>query len=123
MRARSLSKDLVEGLPDVVILLDRNFRFRYINAAGQRLNGRAHDEVIDKVVWDVFPAARGTQAFEACQRAMRDRVIMQYETHWPPWNGWYEATVVPSGDGLALQFRDITERKRTHALVVGQRHA
>ena len=123
MPARTLGEDLVEGMRDAVVLVDDQFRFRWMNSACERLYGMQRAELIGRTMWEVFPAAVGTPAYHECMRAMRTRTPTEYETYWKPWRTWFEATVRPSGPGLVLQFRDVTERKRTETLLRGERKA
>ena len=45
--------DVVERLPDAVAFLDEEARFRYVNAAGERMFGRPRLELLGQVAWDV----------------------------------------------------------------------
>jgi PAS domain S-box-containing protein len=43
---------------------------------------------------------------------MSERVAAQFEEYWPALDAWFEGSVCPAADGLTIEARDITGRKR-----------
>jgi signal transduction histidine kinase/PAS domain-containing protein len=67
--------------------------------------------MIDRVLWDVFPEAVGSEFERAYRTAMTDGVATTVEAFYPPLNAWFEARAFPYGDGISVFFRDITDRR------------
>jgi HTH-type transcriptional regulator, bacterioopsin transcriptional activator and related proteins len=66
-------------------------------------------------MWEEFPEVVGTTIYEKYHEAMREHKTVEFETYFPPSDEWIEAHAYPSEDGLAIYYRDITERKRAEA--------
>src|SRR3712207_6938155 len=47
--------------------VDRDWRFTYVNRRAEEWWGRKREDLIGKVYWDEFPAAVGSEAYEAHQ--------------------------------------------------------
>jgi signal transduction histidine kinase/PAS domain-containing protein len=82
-----------------------------INETGARSIGQARETMLDRVLWDVFPEAVGSEFERAYRTAMTDGVATTVEAFYPPLNAWFEARAFPYGDGMSVFFRDITERR------------
>jgi PAS domain S-box-containing protein len=104
----SILESIVEGF----LAFDRDFRFTYVNAEAERLNGMRREDMLGKTHWEVFPASLGTPLEAAYRRGMAERTPIKLENFYEPWGRWFEVDVYPTDDGLAVYFRDITERKR-----------
>lgn len=103
------ARTILESVTDAVFLLDRAFRFAYLNSTAQRLLGRA--DLVGKDIWEEFPAARGTKFQEAYERAMFEGTRVDFHEHYPaPLDRWYEVRAFPAAEGVAVYFHDVTER-------------
>jgi two-component system sensor kinase FixL len=112
--------DVLEGTTDCAFLLDRDWRFIYLNpnAAGTISRGR---DLIGAVIWEVFPLAVGTRAWEQLQRAAADRQPARFEFFEPDLECWFDVSVRPVHTGLQVFFRDTTaERKINAALMMSE---
>ena len=123
MPARTLGEDLVEGMDDAVVLVDDKFCVRWVNRALEKQWNVERGRVVGQVLWDVFPHAVGTPQHHELMRAMRTREPSQVEAYSKPWRTWIEVNIRPSGPGLVIQVKNITERKRTETLLRGERKA
>ncbi len=109
---------ILESITDAFIAVDSEWRYTYLNPEAERLNRRSRQELIGRVVWDVFPELLGSEAEEHLRRAMRDRVPAEYSHHYVPWDIWYLSRVFPAaGGGLSLFLRDITAEKRAEQIL------
>jgi signal transduction histidine kinase len=63
-------------------------------------------------MWEEFPEAVGLPAYREYHRAMTSGNSVHFEEFNPWLDIWVEINAYPSEGGLAIYFRDITERKR-----------
>jgi PAS domain S-box-containing protein len=104
---------LLGSITDVFMSFDPQWRFTFINDRGVERMGKPREELIGLRLWEVFPDAVGTDAQTQLHRAMRERVAVEYELFYPPWQRWLFDRVFPTPDGgLAMYSIDITGRKR-----------
>jgi PAS domain S-box-containing protein len=113
MRARDLSERLthtLESLTDAFFTLDPEWHFTYLNREAERLLMRDRHSLLGCNVWDEFPQA---ESFEHHYRqAMEHGQTVSFEEYYPPMDRWFEVKAYPSDEGLAVYFRDATERRR-----------
>lgn len=102
---------LLETMTDGLVILDRNWRYVYVNRRAGELFNRLPQMLVGKVIWDEFPEGINQPFYHAYQRVMRERVPEQIEDYYEPWDRWFENRIFPSDDGISIYFQEITERK------------
>src|SRR5260221_7257804 len=104
---------LFESTTASVLIVDRDWRITYLNerAKAQVAEGRY---LVGMDLWEAFPAAVDSEVYCRFQAAMLDQCPASFEVFSPLRNVWYEINAFPSSPGIAVYFRDVTERK--HAL-------
>jgi PAS domain S-box-containing protein len=104
--------NILESITDAFVAVDRQWRFTYVNERASTTLQRTREELLGKNMWEEFPEAVGLPAYREYHRAMTSGASVHFE-EFNPWLGiWVEITAYPSEGGLAVYFRDITERKR-----------
>ncbi|SDF00524.1 Serine phosphatase RsbU, regulator of sigma subunit [Blastococcus aurantiacus] len=104
---------VLEAMPAGFYSLDRDWRFTHVNAAAEKLLFRNREELLGRVIWDEFPAARDSVVEEGYRRAVATGEQVSFPAYYPPpLDGWYEIRAWPSPDGLSVYFLDITARHR-----------
>ena len=104
--------NILESITDAFVAVDRQWRFTYLNERALTTLQRTREELLGKNMWEAFPEAVGLPAYREYHRAMRSGTPVHFE-EFNPWQGiWVEINAYPSEGGLAVYFRDITERKR-----------
>jgi PAS domain S-box-containing protein len=106
-------RTILESLTDSFMVLDKEWRFTYLNPAGERSLARPASEVIGKIIWEVYPYLLGTLLESNYRRAMAENVAVSFEEFAAGNNRWYDVTAYPSNDGLSVYFRDVTDRMRS----------
>jgi PAS domain S-box-containing protein len=104
---------LLAGISDAFSALDRRWRYTYVNEKVAELAGIPREELISRVIWEVFPSVVGTEFHERCLRAMETRQPDKFEVWFEPWNRWVETRIYPTEEGIAVLRSDITERKNS----------
>lgn len=109
------SAEILE-LGDAFFTLDSEYRVTRVNRNQERISRKPKTETLGRVFWDVWPeAATPASNYWRCYRkAMTERVSVHFEEHYAPLDLWTDVTVYPTHEGgLAVFFRDATERKRS----------
>ncbi|BAZ25474.1 putative sensor protein [Kalymmatonema gypsitolerans NIES-4073] len=118
---------ILERVTDAFYGLDRQWRFTYVNRRCEEYLGKTREELLGKVLWEVFPMVVGSPFEEQYNLALRAQVAVHFEVISPFSNQWVEVHAYPSADGLSVNFRDISERKeleeRREALLESERAA
>ena len=100
-------------------LLDRDFRFVYLNAAAERLLGDSRAALQGQRIFDRFPRVFGPDLESRFRDAVQGGGMAQFEHYFEPWNRWFKLNVYPSqAGGLSVYFSDITESRRTQVKVL-----
>ncbi|GEM_PF-296107 len=112
------AKRVLESITDSLLVLDADWRVTYMNAATRRTlvaRGMQPDDVIGKHFWnEVFPHARGTRIEREYKLAMSERVAVEFDYLYEPWQRWYAIRAYPVEEGgIAIYFQDVTERWQT----------
>ncbi|OYW21331.1 MAG: hypothetical protein B7Z52_01025, partial [Burkholderiales bacterium 12-64-5] len=105
--------DTLESISDGFFTVDREWRFTYVNAESERLLGCHRSTLLGRTIWEAYPPIMGTRFEEQYRRAVAENTTITFEEYYPPFDMWVEVRVYPSADGLAIYFRDVTERRRT----------
>ena len=110
--ARDRAETILTSISDGFMVIDRDWRYTYVNAAAQRMMRRTSAELIGKNRWEAFPEEPGSILEENYRRAMTEQTAIIFERYYEPYGRWYELRVNPAGnDELSIYFQDITERK------------
>jgi PAS domain S-box-containing protein len=111
--ARQRSHIIIENIADGFFAIDRDWRYSYVNPAGELLVGKSRRELLGHNMWEVFPETAGTIFEEQYRRAVAENVPVTFETYFKPLDRWFSVSAFPSGDGgLTINGRDVTEKKR-----------
>ncbi len=113
--AAAFSRGILESISDPFVVQDKDWRFRYINEAAERVfaDGSLAGALIGRVVWDVYPTLLGTPFEREMKRAARERTPVSFEAFYAERGTWSQLYCYPLPDGgLATQWKDITARKK-----------
>jgi PAS domain S-box-containing protein len=110
--ARTLT-DILENTTDGFFSLNQNWNFTYLNPEAERLLARKRDDLIGRSLWEEFPELIGTPFEQNYRRVLAEQVALEFEASDAAGKIWFEMRAYPSGTGVSVFFRDVTERKRT----------
>jgi len=104
--------DVLEAMPAAFFFLDRQWRFRYINAEMDRmLPGASREELLGRSIWEVYPQLLGSRFETAYRDAVTSGRAVAFEAPYAgERSGWYEVRAWPGAEGLAVYFLDVTLR-------------
>lgn len=109
---------------DGLVELDSSWVIVRVNAAQERATGKPRSETLGRVFWEVWPEVAdpdGAQ-WRAYHRCMEERVPVELQDHYAPFDVWFHITSHPtSTGGIAVSFRDVTRQKRAEQSVRAER--
>ncbi|MGY1785568.1 SpoIIE family protein phosphatase [Geodermatophilus sp. SYSU D00698] len=110
---RDLLVQAVEGMDRPLLVLDDDWRFRYVNPAGAAVLERTVAGLQGRGIWEEFPEAVGGP-FEELYRHVRETGESgSTEAFFPPLGRWFRADAFLTGAGLVVTYDDVTQRRRT----------
>src|SRR5688572_4822653 len=109
--ARSQVTDILESITDAFFAVDRAWRFTYVNSEAERLLRRPRQDLLGRVLWEVFPESVGAIFRREYQRARDEQHTVQFEAQFAPFDLWFHVRAYPTPEGLSVYFHDITQRK------------
>jgi PAS domain S-box-containing protein len=108
---RDRNAEILESISDAFYAIDQDFRLTYVNHVAEAWWGRPRDQLLGQVFWKAFPQVVGTGPHAALLEAAAERKVVRLETISPVLGRWIDVSIFPSGSGLSVYFRDISERK------------
>lgn len=106
--------NILESMTDLYYQLDREWRFTDINRQTMIKLQKTREELLGKVIWEVFPEAVESELYPQLHKAFVEMAPLHFELPSKIVPGtWFEVHVYPTRTGMAVYLRDITERKTT----------
>lgn len=107
-------RSVLDGMDEAFGLLDRDFRILTFNEAALRLETSPLEEIEGHTHWDVYPGSEDGQIGRLLKGALAEQRCVSLE-HLYTWRDgtarWLEMRACPVPEGLAVFWRDISERK------------
>jgi PAS domain S-box-containing protein len=108
--------DIWESMTDAYVTVDRDWRVIYANRAATQIVAQVVNletaEFLGKSHWELFPSLIGTEIEREYRHALAEGVAVHREIWFEPAQSWFEVHLYPSGEGLGIYFRDITDRRQ-----------
>jgi PAS domain S-box-containing protein len=112
-KSTTLSTDaqaILESMGDAFYALDGMWRIVYANRRALAFWGLSAGEIVGRVIWERFPQLLGTVNEQVLRRVREERQVITFEAPSPTTGVWVSVNVGPSGDGVTVYWRDISER-------------
>jgi PAS domain S-box-containing protein len=124
-QSQALVSSVVDGSQDGVLVIEAvrdpgaddagavvDFAFRMVNPAAERMLRKTAAELLGSRLLSGFPAARTSGIFEKYVEVLRTGQPLEMETFNQRLGVWFRIEAVRLGDGCAITFADISDRKR-----------
>ncbi len=108
---QNLLEKTLANVNDHVALLDRHWRYTYVNDAAVRMLGLPREKLIGHSIWELFPQATGIDFYEEAHRAFAEECAVSFEQFYEPWGRWYENHISGFPYGVSIYTIDISARK------------
>jgi len=103
---------ILERTSEGFLLLDDQLRFLAANQSALDMVGRSRDDLVGRPAFEAFPFLKHSAWHDAFTGAIRGDAARTAEGRFEPLDKWFEAKIERSGEGIAVFFRDVTERRR-----------
>ncbi|UZR98255.1 PAS domain S-box protein [Chondrinema litorale] len=102
---------ILENIDEGFIMLDHDWRITFWNNKAEELAGIKKGELINAYFWDQFDENAKKDIFNIYNDAVANLQAKHFEYCLQETNKWYEVSAYPYENGLAIFFKEITERK------------
>jgi len=103
---------MLEDLADGFVALDWEWRVAYANPAAAELLRTPTERLFGSLTYELFPQMRGTEFEKHGRLAMEQGVASHFESHFAPFDTWYELRLYPTVSGVSIYFNEINKRKQ-----------
>ncbi|MCC3151718.1 PAS domain-containing protein [Hymenobacter sp. BT770] len=104
---------IFESITDAFFLLDREWRFGFVNSEVERLLNVKREQILGRTLQDVFPEESQGVLHEQFENAFRTNQVMHFQAYFGRMQLWLEVKAFPSKEGLSIYFSDVTEKVRS----------
>ncbi|UUZ76497.1 PAS domain S-box protein [Polaromonas sp. P1(28)-13] len=105
----------LESITDGFYLVDKDWKFIYLNGPAERMLKRRREDLLDKNLWQEFPEAVGTRIEREFHLTVKEQRTARFEAFYQPLDTWFDFHAYPTAAGLAVYFQDITQRRSEQA--------
>ncbi|MDR3541488.1 MAG: PAS domain S-box protein [Desulfosporosinus sp.] len=118
-KSNLLISSIMTHMPDVFYVLDDQWRFTFVNKKAEKLFLKTREQLLGKVLWEVYPQTRGCICELYFNKAKNDCLPITFEIICPLNKDiWHQVTASPSPFGMSVYYRDVTERKSAHERLI-----
>ncbi|HET6245197.1 MAG: PAS domain S-box protein [Bacteroidetes bacterium] len=113
--SEAVLKNTLDSIDDGFVVINKHWKFTYVNKMAERLLDVEQDEIIGKSIWKVYYEGlnfRDFPFYTNCIKAMNEDVTNEYEHYEISLNRWFLARIYPHKNGLSIYFNEITDRKK-----------
>lgn len=105
-------RTIVERISDGFIVMNRSWEATYINPAAEKLLRRPAGYLPGKNIQEEFSDINDRPFFAAFEEAIYTGKNKYLELYSVSLDRWIQASIFPSGDGIAVFFRDFSEQRK-----------
>lgn len=106
---------ILEGVTDPLFVLDSKWTITNANKDTEKLFFKKRTSLIGKNIWEIFPEEEATKYYQFFRKAKKNANTIEFEEYYQPSGQWYDISLYPSMEGMAVCFRNVTERRKKNA--------
>ena len=110
--AKAHLETVIAGIQDQFFVLDRDWRYTFVNERVAEVVGIPKEELLGKIVWEVFPDVVNSEFDTEVRRAIAQHTVVQFEYFYPAWQRWFENRIYCFAEGVSIFVTDISDRKQ-----------
>jgi diguanylate cyclase (GGDEF)-like protein/PAS domain S-box-containing protein len=101
------------SITEAFVTLDRQCCFTYLNQESERLLQKTTADLLGLEVWQDFSPGLAQRLKDQLTKSLHTNRRVELEDYFPTLGKWLEVRAYPFAEGLAVYFRDVTERRRS----------
>ena len=101
------------SITEAFVTLDRQCCYSYLNQESERLLQRRTGELLGQPAWQDLGDAAAPRLKQQLQLSLTSNRRVEFEDFYPGLGKWLEVRAYPFAEGLAVYFRDVTERRKS----------
>ncbi len=110
---RPLSADaILAGITEAFFVLDRSWRFAYVNRAAATMLERDAYHLLGREIWDVFPETVGSRFEQVYRRVLASGSSERFFEHYEPLGTTFSVKASPVPGGISVYFHDVGEEAK-----------
>lgn len=109
---RAEKQSIIESMSDRYFALSRDWRFISANEQSLITLGKSKEELIGRIIWDLYPESSAKFFREKYELAVQTRNPITFEYKIADTGNIVEFRVFPFEEGISVFFQDITEKRR-----------
>lgn len=107
------AENVLESMTDGFMLLDDNMQIIFMNEIAESMLECKREGIVLENHKSWFPSAEDSLFYQYCVKTLQEQQVQEFIDFYPPLNVWLQVKVCPlKNGGLALYFRDVSERKK-----------
>ncbi|MDV7188010.1 PAS domain S-box protein [Lutibacter sp. TH_r2] len=112
-KTKNILLNTLENMTDGFVSLDPEWNYNFVNKKAGEIFGKKPEELIHKNIWKEFPEGINQPFYKNYYKASETQKPIIFEDYYSPMDEWFENKIIPSNDGLAIFFQNITDRKNS----------
>jgi PAS domain S-box-containing protein len=121
--AKKRLSNILESISDAFIAVDCNWCYTYVNQKAAEIFGKKPEYLIGKNIWQELSEDFRQCYYQTYFQALTEQSFVQLEAYYPPIERWFENRIYPTGDGISIFLKEITQQKQTEiALKESEEH-
>lgn len=113
--------NILENITDGFYYVDNDWNIVFFNKSAEMLLQQNLSALHGKNLWEMFPGAKDL-LFEKYTEAKTTGEIVEFEVYYDLPDLWVMVKVNPSAEGLAVFFKDITQKRKLASEVASQKN-
>lgn len=105
------ARKVLGSIGDGFCVVDREWKFVYVNDPGAHLIGKKKQEIVGYTFWEIMPEARGAAPANQLHKSATEGIPVQFDMRYGAQRRWLQIRACPYAEGLSLFFQDITTAK------------
>ncbi|MEZ4703143.1 MAG: PAS domain S-box protein [Rhodothermales bacterium] len=108
---------ILDGMSDAFFVLDRDFRFRHVNAQAEKLLKLDRGALEGKSIWSTFPELIQSVLHDKLVKAHAEHLDLEFEQFFETWHVWLRVRILSVENELSVFLSEITNQvKKSQAL-------
>ncbi|MDT3405573.1 PAS domain S-box protein [Mucilaginibacter terrae] len=110
-------EDTLNSINEGFYTLNYDLVFTKVNKKFELETGLTSADVIGKGLKEVFPGIEGRLTYTQYSKALENNMPVRFEAYWRHFKKWQYVEAYPTGEGIAVYFIDITDKKEKDILL------